>query len=178
VTSLPDAANPLVSPEEFFMAILPILHWPDPRLSTVCGLVGNVTPKVEALAADMLETMYAAPGRGLAAPQVGAMLRMFVMDTSWKEGPRDPMVLIDPEVLWLSEVRASGPEGCLSIPGVVADVERAQAVRLRWTGLDGLRAEALLEGFAAICAQHEIDHLEGIVTLDRLSPQARAGVLA
>lgn len=160
------------------MAILPILHWPDPRLSRPCQQVGTVTPAVRALAEDMLETMYAAPGRGLAAPQVGAMLRLFVMDIGWKDGPRDPMVLIDPEVLWLSDLRAAGPEGCLSIPGVLAEVERAQAARLRWTGLDGAPVEAEMTGFAAICAQHEIDHLDGILTLDRLSPAERAKVLA
>lgn len=160
------------------MPVLPILHWPDPRLAQTCAPLGAVTSEVRALAADMLETMYAAPGRGLAAPQVGAMLRLFVMDVAWKDGPADPMVLIDPEVLWLSDERAVGPEGCLSIPGVVAEVERSRALRLRWTGLDGVRVEALLEGFAAVCAQHELDHLDGIVTLDRLSPDARATALA
>jgi peptide deformylase len=140
--------------------------------------VGAVTPEVRALAADMLDTMYAAPGRGLAAPQVGVLQRLFVMDVTWKDGPRNPMVLIDPEVLWLSEARACGPEGCLSIPGVLAEVERATALRLGWTDLDGARVEAVLEGFAAICAQHEMDHLDGIVTLDRLTPEARAEVLA
>lgn len=160
------------------MPILPILHWPDPRLSAVCDPVGQVTAAVRTLAADMLETMYDAPGRGLAAPQVGAMLRLFVMDVNWKDGPRNPVVLIDPEVRWLSDQRVVGPEGCLSIPGVVAEVARAAALRLRWTGLDGLQVEALLEGFAAVCAQHELDHLDGIVTLDRLSPEARAGVPA
>jgi peptide deformylase len=160
------------------MAILPILQWPDPRLATVCAPVGVVTPAVRALAADMLETMYAAPGRGLAGPQVGAMLRMFVMDVTWKDGPHDPLVLIDPEVVYLSDARAVGPEGCLSIPGVMAEVERAVSLRLRWSGLDGVRVEADLTGFAAICAQHELDHLNGIVTLDHLSPQARAEVQA
>ena len=159
------------------MAILPILHWPDPRLAIVCAPVGVLTPAVQALAEDMLETMYAAPGRGLAAPQVGAMLRLFVMDVTWKDGPRDPMVMVDPVVLWRSDARVTGPEGCLSIPDVVAEVERFDALRLRWTGLDGVQVEADLTGFAAICAQHELDHLDGIVTLDRLTPEARAGVL-
>ncbi|WP_309663939.1 peptide deformylase [Tabrizicola sp.] len=157
--------------------LLPILRWPDPRLSQPC-LPAVLDDDLRALAADMLETMYAAPGRGLSAPQVGAMRRLFVMDVAWKDGPADPMVLINPEVLWLSDELALGPEGCLSIPGVVAEVERSRALRLRWTGLDGVRVEALLEGFAAVCAQHELDHLDGIVTLDRLSSDARATALA
>lgn len=116
------------------MAILPILPRPDPRLATLCDPVGGLTPAVALLVEDLLETMYAAPGRGLAAPQVGAMLRLFVMDVAWKDGQRDPVVL------WRSDVRG----------------------------------EADLTGFAAICAQHELDHLDGILTLDRLSPEARA----
>lgn len=160
------------------MPLLPIVQWPDPRLATQCAPLGDVTPEVRALAADMLDTMYAAPGRGLAAPQVGVLQRLFVMDVTWKDGPRNPMVLIDPEILWLSEAKASGPEGCLSIPGVLAEVERSTSIRLGWTSLDGDRVEAVLEGFAAICAQHEFDHLDGIVTLDRLTPEARAEVLS
>lgn len=156
------------------MAVLPILRWPDARLALRCARVGGVSDVVARLAADMLDTMYAAAGRGLAAPQVGHLLRMFVMDVTWKEGPRSPMVCIDPEILWHADTRADGPEGCLSIPGLTVAVSRAQAIRLAYTGLDGQRQETLLQGFAAICAQHECDHLDGIVTLDRLSPHARA----
>jgi peptide deformylase len=147
-----------------------ILRWPDPRLAMRCV---PVTGDVSALAADMLETMYAAPGRGLAAPQVGELLRLFVMDATWKEGRRDPQVFINPEILWRSETRKRGPEGCLSIPGVTAEVERSVELRMRWTDLSGTPREETLTGFAAICAQHEHDHLEGIVTLDHLSPEAR-----
>ncbi len=160
------------------MPLLSIVQWPDLRLATPCAPVGSVTPAVRALAADMLETMYEAPGRGLAAPQVGVLQRIFVMDVTWKEGPRSPMVLIDPEVVWQAETRVVGPEGCLSIPGVLADVERAASIRVVWTDLSGDRVEAVLDGFAAICAQHELDHLDGIVTLDRLSAEDRAKVLA
>ncbi len=156
------------------MALLPILLWPDARLSTRCAEVAEVTEAVRALAADMLETMYAAPGRGLAAPQVGAMLRLFVMDTGWKEGARQPRVCVNPDILWMSDARATGPEGCLSLPGLSAEISRARAIRLRWTGLDGAEREEELHGFDAICAQHEFDHLDGIVTLQRLSPEARA----
>lgn len=154
--------------------MLPILRWPDARLATPCAAVGAVTEPVGRLAADMLDTMYAASGRGLAAPQVGHLLRLFVMDVTWKDGPRSPMVCIDPEILWRSDQIADGPEGCLSLPGLTVTVARAQAIRLAHTGLDGIRRETLLEGFAAICAQHEADHLDGIITLDRLAPDARA----
>ncbi len=153
--------------------ILPILRWPDPRLSQPCR-PAELSEDLRQLAADMLETMYAAPGRGLAAPQVGRLLRVFVMDVTWKEGARTPVVMVNPEVLWSSDQRRVGPEGCLSIPGPTTQVERAEAVRMRWTDLDGGVRDETLTGFAAICAQHEYDHLDGILTLDRLSPEARA----
>lgn len=153
--------------------LLPILRWPDPRLSMPCR-PAVLTDALRILAADMLETMYHAPGRGLAAPQVGRLERLFVMDVTWKEGTHSPVVMVNPEMLELSEERALGPEGCLSIPGPTTMVERAKEVRMRWTDLDGNLREERLTGFAAICAQHEYDHLDGIVTLDRLPPEARA----
>lgn len=153
--------------------ILPILRWPDPVLATPCA-PAVLSDDLRALAADMLDTMYAAPGRGLAAPQVGRLLRLFVMDTTWKQGTRAPRICVNPEIVDFIGARLAGPEGCLSIPGPTVTVERAQAVRLRWQGLDGLWHDEILSGFDAICAQHEYDHLEGIVTLDRLSPEARA----
>lgn len=153
--------------------LLPILRWPDPRLSQPCA-PAVPDDDLRTLAGEMLETMYAAPGRGLAAPQVGRLVRMFVMDVTWKEGLRSPQVLVNPEVVELSAARVVGPEGCLSIPGPVTEVERAEAVRMRWTDLDGHQHDAVLTGFAAICAQHEYDHLDGILTLDRLTPEARA----
>jgi len=160
------------------MAVLPILRWPDVRLATRCMPVGPVDDATARLASDMLETMYAAPGRGLAAPQVGVLRRIFVLDTTWKEGTRSPRVCIDPDILWMSDTRAEGPEGCLSIPGVTMQVRRAQAIRLRWTGLDGKLHEQELHDFDAICAQHEFDHLDGIVIFDRISPEARARALS
>ncbi len=96
------------------------------------------------------------------------------MDATWKEGRPAPLVLVNPEVLWASDRLVVGPEGCLSIPGPTTLVARAEAVRMRWTDLDGAVKEETLTGFAAICAQHEFDHLDGILTLDRLSPEARA----
>lgn len=154
--------------------IRPIVLWPDPVLATVCAPIERIDDEVRQLAADMLETMYAAPGRGLAAPQVGVPLRIFVMDAGWKTGERSPRIVINPEIVTESQVRVTGPEGCLSIPGVTADLERAETVTLRWTSLDGAMHEEDLTGFEAICAQHEFDHLNGIVTFDRLAPEMRA----
>ena len=153
--------------------ILPILRWPDARLSTTCA-PAVLSDALQALAEDMLQTMYAAQGRGLAAPQVGRLVRLFVMDIGWKDGARPPVAMVNPEVLRVSDERASGPEGCLSIPGPLTVVERAAEVRLRWTGLDGAAREEDFAGFASVCVQHEIDHLDGILTLDRIGPEARA----
>jgi peptide deformylase len=151
-----------------------IVLWPNPVLSRPCDPVAVIDDEIRHLADDMLETMYAAPGRGLAAPQVGVPLRLFVMDTIWKEGARAPRVLINPLVLRQSEDRVTGPEGCLSIPGVTAEVERAAEILMRWTTPEGETRDEVLTGFDAVCAQHELDHLDGIVTLDRVSPEARA----
>lgn len=153
--------------------LLPILRWPDPRLSQPC-VPAVLDDDLRKLASDMLDTMYAAPGRGLAAPQVGRLVRLFVMDVTWKDGMHHPQVFLNPEMLERSTTRVTGPEGCLSIPGPVTEVERSETVRMRWTDLDGTQHEAALTGFAAICAQHEMDHLDGILTLDHLPPDARA----
>lgn len=160
------------------MTLRPILRWPDPRLSERAAPVGEVTEAIRLQAADMLETMYAAPGRGLAAPQIGVMNRLFVMDPTWKDGEPAPEVLIDPQVLWASADLEARDEGCLSIPGIVTRVARPSAVRLRWTTLEGETQERDFTGFAAACAQHELDHLDGIVTLDRLSSEDRTRALA
>lgn len=156
------------------MAILPILRWPDPRLSRPAQAISRITPEIRSLAADMLETMYAAPGRGLAGPQVGAMLRIFVMDTVWKESERCPFVILNPEATPASTELLTRAEGCLSLPGIMAEVTRPALVDLRWTDLDGQPRTQRFHDFAAACVQHEIDHLDGIVTLDHLSPHARA----
>jgi peptide deformylase len=155
------------------MALLPILRWPDARLSRAASPVQGITAGIRRLAEDMLETMYAASGRGLAAPQVGVFQRLFVMDLTWKATNPAPLFCINPEILWRSDVLAGGAEGCLSIPGPVTQITRPQAIRLRWQGLDGTVHEARLSSIAAICAQHEIDHLDGILTLDHLSPTDR-----
>ncbi len=160
------------------MSVLPILTWPDPVLTQAAAPVGALDDGVRALAADMLETMYDAPGRGLAAPQVGVLKRLFVMDAGWKDGEREPVVCIDPEVLGLSGEEVPFEEGCLSIPGVKATVHRPAELRLAWTDLDGARVMAALDGVPARVAQHELDHLDGIVIFDRLDPEARAAARA
>jgi peptide deformylase len=157
------------------MSILPIVLWPDPRLTETCAPITDLVG-VQTLAADMLETMYNAPGRGLAAPQVGAMLRMFVMDAGWKEGKSDPLVCINPMFQDIGEERAESDEGCLSIPGVTALVNRPVKVQMQWTGLNGARYVQSFEGFAATCVQHEMDHLDGVVTFDHLDAATRAEI--
>ena len=157
--------------------ILPVLRWPDARLTQVAK-PACVDPQTLTLARDMLGTMYDANGRGLAAPQIGVLTRVFVMDAAWKTGEPVPEVFINPEILWRSPQMALGAEGCLSIPGVVADVMRHSEVILQWQMEDGSTQAQKLTGFRAICAQHEIDHLNGVVTLDHLAPDARAAALA
>ena len=155
------------------MTVLPVLRWPDPRL-TLPSPPASVDDGTLTLARDLLDTMYAAQGRGLAAPQVGCLTRLFVMDATWKDAARTPEIFINPEIIWRSPEVTLGPEACLSIPGVVADVARATSVILRWNTAEGAIAAQKLTGFRAICVQHEIDHLDGILTLDHLSPEARA----
>ena len=160
------------------MSLRPILTWPDDRLSAVCAPVEKITDAVRQLAADMLDTMYDAPGRGLAAPQVGELSRVFVMDAGWKEGTPEPVVCINPEIVSRSEETETSAEGCLSIPGVMAEVTRPATVRMVWADIDGNVQEQDLSGFSALCAQHELDHLDGIVTLDRVDDAQRADILA
>ncbi|MCX7558636.1 peptide deformylase [Sulfitobacter sp. F26204] len=160
------------------MTVLKIVLWPDPRLAETCAPIAEITPDIKTLAADMLETMYAAPGRGLAAPQVGVMQRMFVMDTGWKEGKSDPLVCINPMLQEVSEDRVDNDEGCLSIPGVQARISRPAQVRMVWTGLNGARYVQSFDGFAATCVQHELDHLDGVVTFDHLAAEDRTALIA
>ena len=149
-----------------------ILIHPDPRLKKPCDPVVEVTPEIAQLASDMLETMYDAPGIGLAAPQVGAMKRVIVMDCI-KDGPPEPMVLLNPRVIWASEDLSSYDEGCLSIPDQYAEVKRPASVTVRWMDLDGAEQERMFEGLWATCVQHEIDHLDGKLFIDYLGPLKR-----
>lgn len=156
------------------MTLLNILLHPDPRLKKLCDPVARITPDVETLAADMLATMYDAPGVGLAAPQVGVMSRLFVMDCNKDpEAPPDPIVMLNPEITWRSDALNVYEEGCLSIPDQYADVTRPAEVRVSWLGLDGKQQEREFDGLWATCAQHEIDHLDGKLFIDYLSAMKR-----
>ena len=156
------------------MSLRHILLHPDPRLKKVCDPIASVTPEIGALAEDMLETMYEAPGVGLAAPQVGVMQRLFVMDcVKDKDTAAKPMVLINPEITWTSEDTSTYEEGCLSIPDQYASVTRPAKVRMRWLGLDGKTHEDEFDQLWATCAQHEFDHLNGKLFIDYLGPMKR-----
>jgi peptide deformylase len=155
------------------MSLRPILLHPDPRLKAVAKPVAVPDEGVRRLAQDMLETMYDAPGIGLAAPQVGVMSRLLVMDCAkGDEAPR-PLVLVNPEVVWASEERAPYEEGCLSIPDHFAEVTRPAEVEVRWTDLDGQPRQERFDGLWAVCVQHEIDHLNGKLFIDYLGPIKR-----
>ncbi len=152
------------------MSLRQILIHPDPRLKKVADPIARVTPEIEALADDMLTTMYEAPGIGLAAPQIGVMSRIFVMDvTREPDAEKRPMVLINPEIDWTSDTLNSYDEGCLSIPDQYGEVTRPAEIRMRWLGLDGKIHEQEFDGLWATCAQHELDHLNGILFIDHLS---------
>ena len=156
------------------MAIRPILLHPDPRLKKAAEPVSEITDKIRTLADDMLETMYDAPGIGLAAPQVGVGLRVLVMDCVKEEDqPPRPMVLINPQIIGASEDMNTYEEGCLSIPEQYADVERPAEVDVQWLGLDGEMHEEHFKGLWATCVQHEIDHLDGKLFIDYLGPLKR-----
>lgn len=148
------------------MARLPILEYPDPRLRTRAETVTRVDAAVRALVADMFETMYAAPGIGLAATQVNNHQRILVVDVS--EERDQPVCLINPEILELDGVGVR-EEGCLSVPGVYEEVERADRVRVRALNLDGKSFELEAQGLLAVCVQHEMDHLDGKLFVDYLS---------
>jgi len=151
------------------MSLRPILIHPDPRLRKTVPSVTEVTPSVRTLAEDMLETMYDAPGIGLAGPQIGALHRIFVMDCDRDDPGSCPTVCINPEVIWTADEMVTSEEGCLSIPDYFADVDRFEAITLRYTDLDGKLQENRLEGQWSICAQHELDHLDGKLFIDYLS---------
>ncbi len=168
------------------MAIRPILEAPDPRLRLKSKPVGPIDDDIRTLVGDMFETMYDAPGIGLAAIQVGVPLRLLVMDLQElvedAEGGepypvRDPRVFINPEILDPAADRRVYNEGCLSVPDQYADVERPASCRARWLDLDGAEHDERIEGMLATCLQHEMDHLEGILFIDHLSRLKRDMVI-
>ena len=154
------------------MSVLPVLRWPDRRLKEPAGAVAVFDAGLRHLAEDMLDTMYAAAGRGLAGPQVGAMLRIFVMDCRWTEGAPDPRVFVNPAIV-TAEGEATRDEGCLSLPALMVPVTRSARLRLRWQGLDGTWVTAGFDGVEATCIQHERDHLDGILHIDRTTGEIR-----
>jgi peptide deformylase len=159
------------------MAVLPIITAPDPRLKVACEPVAKVDAAIVKLMDDMLDTMYLAPGVGLAAPQVGVTKRILVVDVSPKDGPREPLRMVNPEIVWRSEELAVYEEGCLSLPEQYADVERPAKIRFRYLDETGAPQEREAEGLLATCIQHELDHLDGIIFVDHLSALKRRMIL-
>jgi len=153
------------------MALLPILCYPDPRLHTVAKPIATVDDRIRRLIGDMLETMHDAVGIGLAATQVNVHERLVVIDVS--QDHNDPMVLINPEIVWASEEKQVTDEGCLSVPGIYDGVERAAAVKVKALDAEGKERTIEAQGLLAVCIQHEMDHLMGKVFVEYLSPLKR-----
>ena len=167
------------------MAIRPIYETPDPVLRQISKPVEVFDDALKTLIADMFETMYHAPGIGLAAVQVGEPIRLLVMDLQEPENPDDeesppvkePRVFINPEILWHSDMEVPYTEGCLSVPDQYAEVMRPEKIRSRWQDADGNVHEQEMDGLLAVCLQHEMDHLEGVLFIDHLSRLKRDMVL-
>lgn len=153
------------------MALLPILSFPDPRLRTIAKPVEHVSDDIRQLASDMFETMYAAPGIGLAATQVDHHIQLIVMDLS--ESKDQPMVFINPKITTLTEETQPYEEGCLSVPQIYDKVERPSRVKIEALDLQGEKFEIEADGLLAVCIQHEMDHLNGKLFVDHLSPLKR-----
>ncbi len=156
------------------MTIRPILTAPDPRLKAVSEPIAKVDDEIRKLADDLLDSMYAADGIGLAAVQVGVPKRMLVMDIAQANGGREPMVFINPKILWASEEMAKAEEGCLSVPEIWDDVERPAKICAEYQDRDGKVQTLEADGLLACCLQHEMDHLDGVLFLDHLSKLKRS----
>jgi peptide deformylase len=155
------------------MSIRPLIILPDPLLRQMSKPVERVDADLKRFADDMLETMYDAPGIGLAAIQVGAPLRMLVIDLAKEDEPKAPQIFVNPEILTTSNARSAYEEGCLSIPDYYAEVERPASVSVRFLDLEGRRQEIAAEGLLATCLQHEIDHLNSVLFIDHISKLKR-----
>nr|CBI78592.1 polypeptide deformylase [Bartonella sp. AR 15-3] len=159
------------------MSIKPLVILPDPILREVSKPVEHIDPIIQKLADDMLETMYNAQGVGLAAVQVGIPLRMLVVDISPKDAPKNSLVVINPEILWISDERSVYREGCLSIPEYFAEVERPKCLRISYKNREGKQEEIEANDLLATCLQHEIDHLNGYLFIDHISKTKRDMVI-
>jgi len=159
------------------MAIRPILVIPDARLRAVADPIVEVDDDIKALAKDMLDTMYDAPGIGLAAPQIGVMKRIVVMDLAGEGEPPAPLVMINPEITHFGDQMQVTEEGCLSIPELYYEVERPNDVSVKYTDLEGKEVTKDAEGKLAVCIQHELDHLDGVLYIDYLSRLKRDRVI-
>jgi peptide deformylase len=159
------------------MAIREILIAPDPRLKVKARRVGKVDARIRTLMDDMLETMYAAPGIGLAAPQVGEALQVIVVDVARDGEPRQPLRMANPEIVWASEERVPAEEGCLSLPDQFAEVTRPAEVKVRYIDHENEIRELDAKGLLAVCVQHEMDHLKGVLFVDHISTLRRSMIL-
>jgi len=159
------------------MALLPIITAPDPRLKKISPPVDKVDEEIGRLMDDMLETMYDAPGIGLAAPQVGVLKRVIVVDIAEKDSEPQPLMLANPELTWVSDEDAGYEEGCLSLPEYYAEVVRPAAIKVRYLDRQNEVRELAAEGLLATCIQHEIDHLDGILFVDHISALKRNMIL-
>jgi peptide deformylase len=159
------------------MAIRPILTAPDPLLKTISRPVAGVDDELRALMDDMLETMYDAPGIGLAAIQIGVPKRVIVMDLAGKDEPPAPQYFVNPEITWKSDELAFYEEGCLSVPEMYEDVQRPARIKAKWLDYHGNPVEVEADGMLATCLQHEMDHLEGVLFIDHLSKLKRDIIL-
>lgn len=155
------------------MSIKPLIILPDPVLRQVSRPVERFDEPLRGFARDMLDTMYDAPGIGLAAIQVGAPIRLLVIDLAKEEEPKTPQIFINPEILETTDDVSVYEEGCLSIPDYYAEVERPASARVRYIDIDGVEREMAAEGLLATCLQHEIDHLNGVLFIDHISKLKR-----
>jgi peptide deformylase len=159
------------------MAVRKILILPDKRLRKVSEPVKKIDAGIRKLVDDMLETMYDAPGIGLAAIQIGTSKRVVTMDLAKKDEPKNPQVFINPEIVWSSDEKAVYEEGCLSIPEIYSDVERPAQVKVKYLDLEGELHEIEANGLLSTCLQHEVDHLNGILFIDHLSRLKRERII-
>jgi peptide deformylase len=174
--TLPDYIQSIIFRKSRAMAILPIIELPDPRLRLVSQPVSEIDAEIRKLMDDMLDTMYDAPGIGLAAIQVAVAKRVLVIDVAKEEEEPRPLCVANPEIVWSSEEKNVYQEGCLSIPEYYEDVERPEKVRVRYLDRDGKVQEIEADGLLSTCFQHEIDHLNGVLFIDHLSRLKRERV--